>query len=74
MYIGPGIKGVVRKNEIFAYVPETVIEQVAVVYEPARQLFVSMDNIVEKKKEMNRAGSPLNLIYSMLEKKAGGRV
>lgn len=73
MYIGPGIRGIVRKSEVFTYMPETVIEQVAAIYGPARQMFVSMDNIVEKKKEMNRGGSALNLIYNMLEKYAGGK-
>lgn len=73
MYIGPDIKGIVRKNDVYTYVPEAVIEQVAAVYDPARQLFIPMDNIVEEKKSLSRTGSALNLIYSTLEKKTGGR-
>ena len=69
IYIGPGIKGTVRKNEIFTYVPESIIEQVTAIYEPAGQLFVPMEHIVEQKKELNRIGSAMNLIYSTLEKK-----
>ncbi len=68
MYIGPDIKGVVRKNEIFTYMPKEVIALAGRIYGPSMELFVSMDNIVEKRREVNRPGSPLSLIYQITER------
>ena len=67
MYIGPDIKGIVKKNEIFTYFPMAVVEQVERIYSPARELFVSMDDIVSKRNERDRAGSALNLIYKIVK-------
>ena len=67
MYIGPDIKGIVKKNEIFLYYPQMTIEQVQQKYEPAGELFVSMDDIVEKRRERDRTGSALNLIYQIVK-------
>lgn len=67
MYIGPDIKGIVRKNEIFTYAPREIIILAGRVYGPAMELFVPMDRIVEKKQEINRPGSTLALIYQITE-------
>lgn len=68
MYIGPDIRGIVRKNQIFTYQPEEIIEQAAAIYGPAKYLFVPMDDIVKKKEELRRQGSFLNTVYRQLEK------
>lgn len=68
MYLGPDLKGIVRRNQIFAYQPEKVIEQASEVCELVRHLFVSMDNIVSKKNELRRPGSFLDLTYQKIEK------
>ncbi len=69
MYLGPDIKGIVRKNQIFAYYPENVIEQACEVSPLAKYLFVQMDNIVYSRNELRREGSFLNLSYKKLEKR-----
>ena len=68
MYLGPDLKGIVRRNQIFTYQPEEVIKQASEVCELARHLFVSMDNIVSKKNELRRLGSFLYLTYQKIEK------
>ncbi len=67
MYIGPDIKGVVKKNEVFTYYPVAIMEQAQQIYGPVRELFVSMDDIVEKRRERDRTGSALNLIYQIVK-------
>lgn len=69
MYIGPDIRGVVRKNQIFTYQPEEVINQASAIDGLAKHLFVPMDDIVGKKNELRRQGSFLNVAYRQLEKK-----
>lgn len=71
MYLGPDIKGIVRKNQIFAYYPEKVIEQACGVSPLAGKLFVPMDDIVCFRNELRREGSFLNLAYKKIEK--GGK-
>ncbi|MBO5032143.1 MAG: hypothetical protein J6C19_07975 [Lachnospiraceae bacterium] len=68
MYLGPGIKGIVRRNQIFTYWPETVIGQACAFSPLAKYLFVPMDNIVQCKKELRKQGSFLNLVYQKIEK------
>lgn len=68
MYLGPDLKGIVRRNQIFTYQPKEVIEQASDVCELAKHLFVSMDNIVSKKNELRRQGSFLYLAYQKVEK------
>jgi hypothetical protein len=72
MYLGPDLKGIVRKNQIFTYRPDRVIEEACGVSPLARHLFVEMENIVEIRKELRRKGSFLNLAYQKIEK-TGGR-
>lgn len=68
MYLGPDIKGIVRKNQIFTYQPENVIEQACEVSTLAKYLFVPMDDIVQSKNELRRTDSFLNLAYKKVEK------
>ena len=70
MYLGPDMKGIVRHNQIFTYHPEKVIEQACGISPLARNLFVSMDNIVTCKKELGRPGSLLKLAYQKVEQEA----
>lgn len=72
MYIGPDLKGIVRRNQIFTYHPDRVIDEACVVNPLAKHLFVDMRDIVEKKRELSRQGSFLNLSYQKLVK-SGGR-
>lgn len=68
MYLGPGLKGIVRHNQTFTYQPEEVISKASEVCNLASHLFVSMDDIVSKKCELRRMGSFLNLTYQKMEK------
>lgn len=68
MYLGPDIKGIVRKNQIFVYNPEKVIGQACGISPLARELFVPMDNIVQSRNELRRKGSFLNLAYMKVKK------
>lgn len=68
MYLGPDIKGVVRKNQIFTYHPHDLIERVCKVSPLAKNLFVPMDDIVQSRNELRREGSFLNLAYRKVKK------
>lgn len=68
IYIGPDISGVVRKNQIFTYNPKEVIERATAVYAQANIFFVPMDESRNKKNELCRQGSFLNLTYKKFEK------
>lgn len=70
MYIGPDIRGVVSRNQIFAYYPEKLIERAVAVEPLAKYLFISMDDIVKKKQELNRRGSLLNKAYQNIFRKS----
>lgn len=70
IYIGPDIRGVVRKNQIFTYNPKGVIERATAVYAQANIFFVPMDVIREKKSELRRQGSFLNITYQKMKKAA----
>lgn len=70
MYIGPDIKGIVRKNQIFTYYPGDLIQRACVVSPLARHLFVPMDDIVQGRNELRREGSFLNLAYGKVKKEA----
>lgn len=67
IYLGPSIDGVVEKNKIFKYNPKDVIEKAKEVNPLAEHLFVSMDKIVEKKKELNKKGSLISMAYKSLK-------
>lgn len=68
MYLGPDIKGIVRSNQIFTYNPEKVIEQACKFSPLAKDLFISMDNVVQGRNELRREGAFLNLTYKKVEK------
>lgn len=67
MYLGPDLKGIVRRNQIFTYRPDEVISRACERCRMAGHLFVSMDNIVQQKNELRRPGSFLNLSYQKTE-------
>jgi hypothetical protein len=68
MYLGPDIKGVVRHNQIFTYQPADVIERAGKVHPLTEAFFVEMEHVVEKKKELRREGSFLNLAFTKILK------
>lgn len=68
IYIGPNLKGIVRRNQIFTYKPEKIIEQTCEVNKLAGSMFIPMDKIVESKKELRSPGSFLNIAYEKIEK------
>lgn len=68
MYLGPDIERVVSSNQIFTYNPVELIEKAKSIDPLAEKLFVPMDEIVEKKRELERRGSLLNIAYQRLKK------
>ena len=72
MYIGPDVKGVVGKNQIFTFDPEDKKKEVEKVYSPAVKHFVESKDITAKRNELRREGSYLELLYRNFEKKLGG--
>ncbi|MBQ6577473.1 MAG: hypothetical protein IJL91_06970 [Bacteroidales bacterium] len=67
MYLGPIIKGVTRKNQIFNYDPTEVKAKAIEICPAAKYLFVDLEDIATKKKELNTPGSLLALAYKQLE-------
>ena len=72
IYLGPDLKGIVRKNQVFRYEPKEVIESAKKVNTLAENLFVTLDKVPETRKEIAREGSFLNITYAKIEK-AGGK-
>ena len=70
VYIGPTMKGIVKKNQIFTYEPQEVIERAQRVSMYASYLFVKMNDIVEKRDELRKEGTLLNISYKIVEKEA----
>ena len=70
VYIGPAIKGVVKKNQIFTYRPERIMEEAKKVSVYTEYLFVQMDDIVSKRDELRQTGTLLNISYKNVEKEA----
>lgn len=68
IYIGPNLKGIVRRNQVFTYKPEKIIEQACELNKLAGNMFIPMDKIVESKEELRRSGSFLNIAYEKIEK------
>lgn len=66
IYIGPTIPNIVIQNAIFSYRPERAIREVAEIEPLARYLFIDMSEIVEKKKELEKDGSLLNVAIQKL--------
>ncbi|MBO5551815.1 MAG: hypothetical protein J5966_07645 [Lachnospiraceae bacterium] len=63
MYIGPGIRGVVRKNQVFTDKPTEIIDKAMGICELSKYLFIGMDDIVAAKKELKRDNSFLDIAY-----------
>lgn len=70
VYIGPTIRGVVRKNQIFTYEPERIMGAAKEVSVYTGYLFVRMDDIVPKRDELRKTGTLLNISYKNVEKEA----
>lgn len=68
MYLGPNLKGIVRRNQIFTYHPDEVIEEAYERNPLTKYLFINMDDVVTTKKELRREGSFLNLTYKKIFK------
>ena len=68
MYIGPDIERLVTKNQIFTYWPDELIRRAKEIEPLAEKLFVRLDDIVEKKRELERNGSLLNTVYKRLSR------
>lgn len=69
MYIGPDIKKVVTKNKIFTYYPKDIVDKAKKIDPLADKLFVPMDKIVEKKAELKKRGTLINIAYQRLKMK-----
>lgn len=67
MYLGPVIKGVTRRNQIFNYDPAEVKAAAVEISPSAKYLFVDLEDIATKKIELNTPGSLLALAYEQLE-------
>lgn len=67
-YIGLTIRGLVKENQIFTYEPETIMEKARQVSGYTRYLFVKMDEIVEKRNELRKEGTLLNVSYKIVHK------
>ena len=59
VYIGPTIRGVVKKNQIFTYEPERIKKAAKKVSVYTGYLFVKMDDIVSKRDELRKTGTLL---------------
>ncbi len=69
MYIGPDVKGVVKRNQIFTYDPKEVKEKVKKMYEPAGGLFVKMEFAPVQRKSVCTEGTLLNITYNNFARK-----
>lgn len=68
MYIGPTIRGLVKKNQIFTDEPGEIMEKAEKVSVYTGYLFVRMDDIVSKKNELRKQGTLLNISYEKVKK------
>lgn len=68
MYLGPIVKGVTRRNQVFNYYPEKIIQTVTAISPTARYLFVDIEDIAAKKRELMTADSVMDQAYRKLEK------
>jgi hypothetical protein len=69
IYIGPTIRGIVRHNQIFSYVPEKTIEKVMSLEPLAGCLFTELKEAKNKKQEASTKGTLLNIVYQRMRKK-----
>ena len=66
MYLGPEIRGVVKHKQVFSYNAEDVITE-AIEREPlSKYLFVDMNDIVNKKRELEEPGSLMNVAFKKI--------
>lgn len=63
VYVGPTLKGIVRKNQIFQYDPVSIKEKAVSRFPYTKYLFVNMSEIVEVKKRLSTVGSLENTCY-----------
>lgn len=68
MYLGPIVKGVTRRNQVFNYYPQKIIDAVTAISPTAKYLFVDMEDIAAKKRELQTADSVMNQAYRKLAK------
>lgn len=68
VYIGPTIRGLVKKNQIFTYDPVEIMQKANGISIYTRYLFVRMDDIVSKRNELRKKGTLLNISYKKVEK------
>lgn len=68
VYIGPTIRGLVKKNQIFTYEPKEIMEKAGEVSRYTGYLFVGMDDIVSKRNELRKQGTLLNISYKKVKK------
>lgn len=68
VYIGPTIRGLVKKNQIFTYEPKDIIEKSQKISMYAGYLFVGMNDIVSKRNELRKQGTLLNISYNIVKK------
>lgn len=69
IYIGPTVRGVVNHNQIFSYNPEDIIKKTMEREPLAGYLFVEAKMATEKKQEIPKKGTLINIIYHRLLKK-----
>lgn len=69
MYIGPDVKGVVKRNKIFTYDPKEIKEKVKGMYTPAVELFVKMEDAPEQRRLAHKEGTLLNITYNNFSEK-----
>ena len=70
VYIGPTIRGLVKKNQIFTYDPKEIKEKAEEVSKYTGYLFVGMDDIVSKRNELRTKGTLLNISYEKVKEVA----
>lgn len=69
MYIGPDVKGVVKRNQIFTYDPKEIKEKVKGMYAPAVELFAKMEDAPEQRRLAYKEGTLLNITYNNFAEK-----
>lgn len=74
MYLGPGIPGTVKKNQIFTYKPTEVIDKAKAIHPEAGILFIKMsdDTIAKHRREIQTQGTKLNQTFKEVKKAIGG--
>lgn len=66
VYIGPFIHGLIRKNQVFAFYPKDTIAAAEKIHPIAKQLFVSMDDLPNAKRDLKTKGTLINTAYDIL--------